>query len=409
MSGVNATLSFAFASGGTKFDALQGDSVEVRIDVPRVGYQRMLDSTTFAVDPARLEITSDRDWGAPSAGGIAAGTPLTQFMIDQDWLAVSDPGGDVREIRIVMNSGSPLEFPSGLMRLSMQVTDDIDRTTTPFVVELTLISVERPTLSLRFESPPTGSTPTGQSLPLDDNGNAFVGESLPFALIVEGIPNPTTLAGFTLLFGQNGIDPARLVVTADQDLGDPGNGGIAAGTNLASLFATDIDFILDPDTGRFVTGMLFPIDATFNPLLGTVVFSATVLDDSDVESDLQVAGLDSVPRVTLSGNVQPIFSAHCGFSCHDGDFPVLDLNLSDGESWSHAVNVRAKETPEDSCATLRVAPYDSDASYLFHKISGTHLGGCVNGSGDQMPLGLPLGQEDRDLIEEWILQGAMDE
>jgi hypothetical protein len=167
--------------------------------------------------------------------------------------------------------------------------------------------------------------------------------------------------------------------------------------------------VVDPVTGGFTTGMLFPADAPFAPALGTTTFTATVLDDLDAPSDPQQVALDVVPRVTLSAGVQPVLSAHCGFACHDGDFPILDMNLSDGQTFSHVVNVRAQETPDDSCATLRVAPYDTAASYLFHKVTNTHLGGCVNGSGDWMPPGIPLGADDLATIEQWILQGAFDD
>ena len=260
-----------------------------------------------------------------------------------------------------------------------------------------------------LRTPPSGATTTRLSLPPDGGGNPLLGERRAFALTVAGIPNPTTGAAFTRLLGPNGIDPARLVVTADHDLGDPTKGGIAAGTNLAPDFATDLDFVVDPVTGGFTTGMVFPADATFAAALGTTTFTAMVLDDADVPSDPQAVGLDVVPRTTLAANVQPILSGHCGFQCHDGDFPILDMNLSDGKTFVHVVNVRAVETPDDSCATLRVAPYDAEASYLFRKVSGTHLGDCAQGSGDQMPPGLPLGADDLATIEQWILQGAFDD
>jgi hypothetical protein len=74
------------------------------------------------------------------------------------------------------------------------------------------------------------------------------------------------------------------------------------------------------------------------------------------------------------------------------------------------VNVRSSETPADSCATLLVDPYFFDASYLWHKVDGTHLGGCVNGSGARMPRGAPkLSGDELAAIRRWILQGAHDD
>jgi hypothetical protein len=82
----------------------------------------------------------------------------------------------------------------------------------------------------------------------------------------------------------------------------------------------------------------------------------------------------------------------------------------DVDPWAATVSVRASETADDSCAAVRVAPYDPDASYLIHKLRGTHLGGCVNGAGDQMPqFAPPLQESDIATIEQWILQGAQDD
>jgi hypothetical protein len=402
-------LSFGFSDGSHDEQAVQGDPVELRISVPQVGYSLAVDPATKEVDPARLVLTSDRPLGDPQSGGIDPGVNVTPFAIAQGWLTAVDGGDSTFDVRVAMDSGAPLLFPTGLTRFTLFVVDDADRTSSPFTVELTLASPARPTLVLKLERPPADRIPTGLSLPLGPDGLPFAGEQLPLALVAEGIPNPSTGADFTRLLGPNGIDPARLEITADHDLGDPSNGGIAAGVNLAPLFATDLDFIVDPGTGGFTTGMLFPLDAAFSPALGTTTFAGSVLDDDDVASDPQSATLEVVARVTLSLHVQPIFSGHCGFQCHDGDFPFLDQDLSVGHAYASTVNVRAVETPDDSCATLRIAPYDPDASYLFHKVSGTHVGGCVQGSGDQMPPGLPLGDADLATIEAWILQGAADD
>jgi len=404
-----APLSFQFDDGSKQASALQGDPVELRVELPRVGYTRVVDPATLAVDATRLVLVGDRPLGDPQAGGIDAGVNITPFALAQGWVSVVDGGGATLPVRFVMDSAAPLLFPAGLLRLTLFVLDDADRVSSPFLLELTLFSPERPTLVLRLERPPAGRIPTGLSLPIGGDNLPFAGERLPLALVAVGIFNPATGVSFTRLLGPNGIDPARLEIVADHDLGDPLNGGIAAGTSLAALFATDLDFIVDPQTGGFTTGMLFHGDDAIAPALGATTFSGTVLDDADVASDPQDATLEVETRVTLSLHVQPILSANCGFECHDGDFPILDQDLSTGKTYGSTVGVRAAETPDDSCATLRVAPYDSDASYLFHKVSGTHLGGCVNGSGDPMPPGLPLGSDDLATIEAWILQGAVDD
>ena len=52
-----------------------------------------------------------------------------------------------------------------------------------------------------------------------------------------------------------------------------------------------------------------------------------------------------------------------------------------------------------------ITPYDSSASYLWHKINGTQA--TVGGTGSQMPRGGPyLSAADLALIEAWIDEGA---
>jgi len=112
-----------------------------------------------------------------------------------------------------------------------------------------------------------------------------------------------------------------------------------------------------------------------------------------------VSGVD---QVTLSGDVQPIFTSTCALSgCHAGTNPQLDMNLSEGQTFANVVNVPAMEL-----ATMnRVTPGQPNSSYLVHKVQGTHLD--EGGSGFQMPIGgSPLTQTQIDLIRAWIAAGA---
>ena len=112
-----------------------------------------------------------------------------------------------------------------------------------------------------------------------------------------------------------------------------------------------------------------------------------------------VSGVD---QVTLSGDVQPIFTSTCALSgCHAGTNPTLDMNLSEGQTFANVVNVPAMEL-----ATMnRVTPGQPNSSYLVHKVQGTHLD--EGGSGFQMPIGRsPLTQTEIDLIRAWISAGA---
>ena len=115
-----------------------------------------------------------------------------------------------------------------------------------------------------------------------------------------------------------------------------------------------------------------------------------------------LALVSEVDQVTLSGDVQPIFTSTCALSgCHAGTNPQLDMNLSEGQTFANVVNVPAMEL-----ATMnRVTPGQPNSSYLVHKVQGTHLD--EGGSGFQMPIGRsPLTQTEIDLIRAWISAGA---
>jgi hypothetical protein len=101
---------------------------------------------------------------------------------------------------------------------------------------------------------------------------------------------------------------------------------------------------------------------------------------------------------TLSGNVQPIFTANCAtnLACHvaGGAGPV---NLSAGQAYQGIFEVVSTQDP----LKFYVDPFNTPQSYLFNKVEGT-------GIGSQMPLGLPpLPQDQMDAIRNWILEGAV--
>jgi hypothetical protein len=55
-----------------------------------------------------------------------------------------------------------------------------------------------------------------------------------------------------------------------------------------------------------------------------------------------------------------------------------------------------------------VTPGDVDASYLYHKLLGTHL--AVGGEGESMPYQRDLlVREELSIIEQWISRGAKDD
>jgi hypothetical protein len=102
------------------------------------------------------------------------------------------------------------------------------------------------------------------------------------------------------------------------------------------------------------------------------------------------------PTPGFASDVEPILEANC--NCHFDDAPA---ELSFTDAYSSLVNV-----PSTEAAGLdRVEPGAPDDSYLWHKLSGTHV--AAGGSGDPMPA--PAGGLDAGslvTIEAWIAGGA---
>ena len=145
--------------------------------------------------------------------------------------------------------------------------------------------------------------------------------------------------------------------------------------------------------------ILLPLVASLL-MLGACVGQGTGLD-----SNGDPVGTNPPPgppgAATLSGDVQPIFTANCALSgCHAGANPELGQNLSLGQTFQSTVGVSSIQS-----SFLRVKPFRPDSSYLVHKVQGTHL--SVGGSGGLMPLiGGPLAQAEIDAIRAWIVDGA---
>ena len=129
----------------------------------------------------------------------------------------------------------------------------------------------------------------------NEAGEFVVAEGTAFAVMVEARRNELTRAPFAFA-AVAGADPSSLAVRCDADLGDPAAGGIAAGTNLASRFATEVEtwsdriYLLDHVTMR-VGGA-----APWSPAPGVYRFTAVVTDQSCSSS----AVVETVLRVEPS-------------------------------------------------------------------------------------------------------------
>ena len=112
--------------------------------------------------------------------------------------------------------------------------------------------------------------------------------------------------------------------------------------------------------------------------------------------------------VSFSADVQPIFTTRC-VGCHDATTPPANLDLTAGVAYANTVNVPAVR---DTVAPIldRIEPEDPEASFLIHKIQGTHT--AVGGPGVRMPAGCPgnrpcLSAAEIQLIRQWVVEGAL--
>ncbi len=115
------------------------------------------------------------------------------------------------------------------------------------------------------------------------------------------------------------------------------------------------------------------------------------------ENEIEITIRVSASVVSFSAQVQPVFTNRCANAgCHPGGGAPFPLQA--GVSYGRLVNVVATDGP---CAgIMRVKPSDAANSALYRRLEGT----C----GNRMPLGgTPLPQAERDLIRDWINQGAL--
>lgn len=117
-----------------------------------------------------------------------------------------------------------------------------------------------------------------------------------------------------------------------------------------------------------------------------------------------VVTVENAPSATTLSELQAsIFTPVCSV-CHNGVGAVLpgSMNLSSAAtSYAALVNVASVQQP----AVLRVAPGDSDASYLVRKLEG-----AAGITGVRMPQGGPyLSTAEIDEVRSWIDAGALND
>jgi hypothetical protein len=103
--------------------------------------------------------------------------------------------------------------------------------------------------------------------------------------------------------------------------------------------------------------------------------------------------------VSFALMVQPLIDETC--NCHQSA-PILmaPFSLVPAEAYANLVG-----KPSSQVTTMAlVSPGALNESYLWHKLSGTHLE--VGGLGDRMPSNFPLDPNQLKVFEQWIASGA---
>lgn len=103
---------------------------------------------------------------------------------------------------------------------------------------------------------------------------------------------------------------------------------------------------------------------------------------------------DDACVAAFRATVQPILNANC-VACHQDAAQAQGLSLQRTSALANLLGVPSQESK-----LVRIAPGDPQQSYLFRKISGTHL--AAGGAGARMPMGGALADSDIKAISAWI-------
>ena len=113
-----------------------------------------------------------------------------------------------------------------------------------------------------------------------------------------------------------------------------------------------------------------------------------------------VASASDAEIVSFEAELLPILKARCAV-CHMTGQEPGGMALTPDKAWSALVAQRAVGVEN----MLRVAPGDPQASYLLHKLWGSHR--SVGGAGSRMPMHQPALKTAALLqFEQWVMAGA---
>ncbi|MCD2259587.1 c-type cytochrome [Psychroserpens luteolus] len=130
----------------------------------------------------------------------------------------------------------------------------------------------------------------------------------------------------------------------------------------------------------------------------TIVTCIIILVSCSAEEGPIFIETDEPFEVSFSADIQPIFTNHC-IQCHNQNHPT-GLDLRDGMSYDLLINVSST----NYAPNLRIEPFSIENSVLWHKIIDDGV------FGQQMPpIGDGLSNFEIQKIEEWIIQGALND
>lgn len=117
--------------------------------------------------------------------------------------------------------------------------------------------------------------------------------------------------------------------------------------------------------------------------------------------------MKEVPEVvSFSQHVQPILNDFC-VSCHSGSVPPADLDLSEGRAWAEMLGSgQGKDSDECGSGAVIVSPGDPGNSVLWEVLAGQS--GCAPTMPYQTDGLKTTSPIDFEIIEKWIVQGALD-
>jgi hypothetical protein len=395
-------------------DLTPGTVCSQLVDVPALevpGMVRVLPGDASAsylyckLDPA----CTDRPAGATLMPlGAPDGLPASDLELVARWIAQGSPGCIDETAPVFAGATAAVPLPSAVELSWEPAADDITSG-----ADIVYLAYQADTPGGQDFAQPTAESAPGAS-----------------ALVIGGLPRSTTLYFVVRARDAAGnIDGNTMEVSATTpDVGDsspPIFNGVQGATAIGS---SGVNLTWQPasDDATPVAEIRYRVYVAETS--GAQDFAAATVESDPGATEILVTGhtpateyffvvraLDTVGNedqntiemaittgdsTSFSADIVPIFQARCtNVGCHGGVMPAQQLDLRAQNAYSQLVNVQSTQ-----CAgRTRVTPSQLDASYLANKITGVDM--CF---GSQMPKGSVMGAVERQLILDWVTEGALD-